>query len=222
VINILLEGFDIDAEWLMPELGRYLLPGMKAAIVALSFRYSQAHDAESWNALYSRDGGRYYAGMVNALCAYGIREDDISFVNCFAESREDAAAKIAAADVLYFPGGLPDRMMERIEEMGLYDVILAHRGVVMGFSAGAVIQMDEYHLSPDDDYPEFAYYRGFPWLKGFFLEVHYEGNQVQDECIARVLREKKLPVYATEFMKGAMIFDNGKLTTVGDVKLFMP
>ena len=119
MVNILLEGFHVDAPWLMPELKKHLKPGMKVAIVALSFRDSQAHDAESWNGLYSRDGGRYYGGMVNALCAYGVSEDDISFVNYFADSRDEAAAKIAAADVLYFPGGLPDRMMERIVEMGL-------------------------------------------------------------------------------------------------------
>jgi len=222
MVNILLEGFEVDAPWLRPELRKYILPGMKVAIVALSFRDSQASDSDSWNSLYAREGGRYYAGMVNALCAYGIREDDISFVNYFADSREAAIAKVEAADVLYFPGGLPDRMMERIEEMGLYEAIMAHDGVVLGFSAGAVIQMAEYHLSPDDDYPEFAYYKGFPWLKGFFLEVHYEANDVQEACIARVLREKKCPVYATEFMKGAMIFDDGKLTLVGDVKKFEP
>lgn len=220
MVNILLEGFHADAGWLMPELKKYIKPGMKVAIVALSFRDSQACDIDGWNALYSRDGGMYYGGMVNALCAYGIREDDIAFVNYFADSHDTAAAKIAAADILYFPGGLPDRMMERITEMGLYDIIAAHKGVAMGFSAGAVIQMKEYHLSPDSDYPEFAYYRGFPWLEGFYLEVHYEGNDVQKECISRVLREKKCPVYATEFMKGAMIFEDGRLRLVGDVKLF--
>ena len=222
MVNILLEGFDVDAPWLMPELKKYLKPGSKVAIVAFSFRDSQARDAAGWNGLYARDGGRYYGGMVGALAPYGIAEDDIAFVNYFADSHEEAAAKIAEADILYFPGGLPDRMMERIKEFGLADVIMRHEGVVMGFSAGALIQMKEYHLSPDDDYPEFGYYKGLPWLEGFFLEVHYEGNDVQKECICRVLKEKKCQVYATEFLKGAMIFENGERRLVGDVKVFEP
>lgn len=220
MVNILLEGFDLSSPWLMPELKKYIKPGSRVAVVALSFRDAQARNRDEWDALYSRARGMYYSGIAGSLADYGIEENDITFINYFADTHDRAAAKIEAADILYFPGGLPDRMMERIVEMGIYDVIMAHEGVVMGFSAGAVIQMAEYHLSPDDDYPEFAYYKGFPWLEGFFLEVHYEGNAVQEECIRRVLEEKKCPVYATEFMNGAMIFNDGKMRLVGDVKVF--
>lgn len=222
MVNILLEGFDVNAPWLMPELSRYLRPGARVAVVALSFRDSQARNEADWDRLYARDGGMYYRGMADALAAYGIREDDIAFVNYFADSAEAAAAKIASADILYFPGGLPDRMLARIDEMGLREVIMRHEGVVMGFSAGALIQMREYHLSPDKDYPLFGYYRGLGWLDGFFLEVHYENEPAQNEAIRRVTAERKQPVYATEFMKGALIFEDGNVRTVGDVKLFLP
>lgn len=111
--------------------------------------------------------------------AYGISENNISFVNYFADTKESAAAKILSSDIVYFLGGLPDRMMDRINEFDLYNILLNHKGITMGYSAGAVIQLSEYHLSPDDDYPEFKFYNGIPYIKDFYLEVHYEGTEAQ-------------------------------------------
>ena len=104
MVNILLEGFDIDAQWLMPELKKYLKAGSKVAVVAFSFRDLQAQNAADWDRLYAKDGGMYYGGMVNALTAYGMAEDDIAFVNYFADSHDAAVRKIAAADILYIAG----------------------------------------------------------------------------------------------------------------------
>ena len=101
--------------------------------------------------------------------------------------------------------------MRRIKKFELYDVLMNHNGIVMGYSAGAVIQLAEYHLSPDDDYPEFKYYEGLPYLSDFYLEVHYEGKVVQKSAIQRVLEERKKRVYATACMKGAIIVENGKI-----------
>ena len=38
MINILLEGFDIDAPWLYDELKNYIQPNHSVAVVAFSFR----------------------------------------------------------------------------------------------------------------------------------------------------------------------------------------
>lgn len=111
-------------------------------------------------------------------------------------------------------------MMDRIKEFDLYDTLLQHKGVIMGYSAGAVIQFEEYFLSPDEDYPEFKYYKGLPYLKNFYMEVHYEGNPPQDDSINRVISERGKPVYATNFRSGAIIVDNGKIKLVGNVRTF--
>lgn len=221
MINILLEGFDLSAPWLMSELKKCIKPGSRVAVVALSFRDAQARNADDWSALYSREGGMYYGGIAGAFADYGIAEDDISFINYF-EDTHDQAAKIEAADILYFPGGLPDRMVQRIDEMGLRDVIMRHEGIVMGFSAGAMLQLKEYHISPDKDYPEFVYRDGLGWLDGFYVEVHYENNEEQNAAIKRVLKERKRTVYATEFMNGAIIVEDGNIRLLGDVKVFEP
>ena len=197
MVNILLEGFDIGVPWLYDELKAYLKPSHRVAVVAFSFRDRRVKNISDWNALYGKENGRFYRGIVGGLAAYGISEDQISFVNYFADTKESAARKIQNADIVYFLGGLPDRMMERILEFELSKVLLKHKGIVMGYSAGAVIQLAEYHLSPDHDYPAFGYYKGLPYLRDFYVEVHYEGTAAQESAIQRVLAERSKTVYAT-------------------------
>lgn len=220
MINILLEGFDIDAPWLYDELKKYIQPNHSVAVVAFSFRDNRVKSLSDWDALYGKENGKYHDGIVRSLTAYGISEDNITFINYFTDTRESAAQKIKAADIIYFTGGLPDRMMDRIKEFDLYDVLMQHEGILMGYSAGAVIQLSEYHLSPDDDYPEFKYYEGLPYLNDFYMEVHYEGTTVQDESIQRVLAERGKTVYATSLKAGAILVDDGSIKLLGDVKKF--
>ena len=220
MINILLEGFDIDAPWLYDELKNYIQPNHSVAVVAFSFRDNSVKSLSDWNALYSKECGKYHDGIVGGFTTYGIPEENINFINYFTDTKESATQKIKSADIVYFPGGLPDRMMDRIKEFDLYDILMQHDGILMGYSAGAVIQLAEYHLSPDDDYPEFKYYEGLPYLNDFYLEVHYEGTLVQDESIQRVLAERGKTVYATAVRAGAILVDNGNLKLLGDVKVF--
>ena len=220
MVNILLEGYDIDAPWLYGELKPHIRPSDRVAVVAFSFRANRVKCAADWDRLYGKESGMYYGGITGGFAAYGIPESQISFLDYFRDTKEAAAEKVENADILYFLGGLPDRMLDRIEEFGLTEALLRHRGVVMGYSAGAVIQLAEYHLSPDEDYPEFAYHRGLPYLKDFYLEVHYEGTEVQEDSIRRVLAERGKPVYATALRAGAIIVEEGKVRTIGRVERF--
>ncbi len=220
MINILLEEYDIDADWLCGELKKYIKPTYSVAVVAFSFRDNRVRSIADWNLFYSKESGKYYGGIVGGFASYGISERDITFINYFADTKESAARKIEKADIVYFPGGLPDRMMDRIKEFELYDILMKHDGIIMGYSAGAVIQLSEYHLSPDDDYPEFRYYKGLPYLNGFYIEVHYEGTEIQNAAIRRVIAERGKPVYATASRHGAIIIDNGNIKPIGNVKVF--
>lgn len=220
MINILLEGYEINAFWLYDELKKYILPNYSVAVMAFSFRDREVKNSKDWNLLYSKENGIYYDGIVGGFTAYGIPENNITFVNYFEDTKESAKQKAEKADIIYFTGGRPDRMMDRIKEFDLADVLKKHNGIVMGYSAGAVIQLSEYHLSPDKDYKEFKYYDGLGYLDNFYLEVHYENKKAQNEAIQRVLAERGKTVYATAFMSGGIIVDNGNLKLLGEVKTF--
>lgn len=220
MINILLEGYEINASYLYDDLKNYILPNYSVAVVAFSFRDREVKNSKDWNLLYSKENGIYYNGIVSGFTAYGILENNITFVNYFEDTKESAKQKAEKADILYFTGGRPDRMMDRIKEFDLVDVLKKHNGIIMGYSAGAVIQLSEYHISPDKDYKEFQYYDGLGYLNDFYLEVHYENTKVQNKAIQRVLAERGKTVYATAFMSGAVIVDNGNVKLLGDVKTF--
>ena len=221
MVNVLLESYDLTAPFLYEELRNYIRPNSRVAIVAFSFLPSQANNLEQWLGLYGEEG-MFYNWLVEPFQSFGVPVENITFVNYFADTYESAAAKIRSADIIYFTGGLPDAMMDRLYEFELVDILKSYDGVVMGCSAGAMIQLEEYHITPDRDYPEFGYYQGLPWLRDFYVEVHYEATELQNRCIQRVLSERKKPVYATAFNGAAIIVDGDQMKLLGEVKVFNP
>ena len=222
MVNVLLESYNLTEPFLYDALKPYIKPHHRVAIVAFSFLPSQATTLEQWLTMYGREEGMFYHWLVGPLMEFGIPEENITVVNYFADSKELAREKVENADILYFTGGLPDAMMDRLAEFELLDVLQSFDGLVLGCSAGAMIQLREYHITPDWDYPEFGYYNGLSWLQDFYVEVHYEGTDVQKECIHRVLRERGKPVYATFHDRGALMIEKGKITRLGETELFLP
>lgn len=220
MVNILFDCPNIDDFY--EDLKGYFSSRTRVAVVAFSFYDDYVKDAESWEKVYGKENGRCYYETVDSFRPFGVPEENITFINYFSDSKETAAQKIEEADVIYFTGGLPDRMMDRIEEFDLVDVILRHKGIVMGYSAGAVIQLAEYHLSPDSDYPSFGYYKGLPFLSGFFMEVHYENKDCQNVSLRRVAEERKLPIYVLHTAGGGIVVDNGAIKTIGKVDFISP
>lgn len=100
--NILLEGYEINAPWLFDSLKDYIRPFQKVVIIALAFRDTRVKNLDDWNALYEKDHGCYYSGIVGSLADYGIPESQIEFINYFADTPETANQKIRNADILDF------------------------------------------------------------------------------------------------------------------------
>jgi peptidase E len=117
---------------------------------------------------------------------------------------------------------MPDGMMDKINEFRLFEALENHKKVAIGYSAGALVQLSEYYLSPDADYSEFNYYKGIPYINDFYIQPHYEGNENQIASINRILSERKKPVYATHTGKGAVVVADGKVKTIGEVSVFRP
>lgn len=218
MVNILFDCYNIDD--FKEELSPYFSKDSRVAVIAFSFYGDAVYDAESWERVFGKGRGYCYFETVNPLSAFGVEEENVTFINYYTDTPSSAKEKIRNANVLYFTGGLPDKMMERIAEFGLEDVLKAFDGVIFGYSAGAVIQLKEYHLYPDGDYQEFAYYEGLGYLDKLYLEVHYEYKPEQNESIARALSERHLPVYVTHTFGGGLIVEQGSVLTVGKVDLY--
>ena len=128
MVHILLEGYDIDAPWLKKALSGYILPDMKVAVAALSFRKNRVRSANDWDELYA-PGGKFYNGIIAGFKSYGIPAEKVSFIDHFRDTKKSAVEKIGKADILYFLGGMPDLMYERIEGSGLGESMRNFKGI---------------------------------------------------------------------------------------------
>ena len=138
MINILLEGFDIDAPWLYDELKNYIKPNLSVAVVAFSFRDNRVKSLSDWNALYAKGCGKYHDGIVGGFTAYGIPEENVSFINYFTDTKETAAQKIKKADIseaarlLYTTQPSVSKAIKALEnDMGIVLFDRMPRGIVL-------------------------------------------------------------------------------------------
>lgn len=93
MVNILLEGYEINSDYLYDDLKKYILTDYSVAVIAFSFRDSEVKNSTEWNLLYSKEKGIYYSGIVSGFTAYGISENNITFVNYFEDTKESAKQK---------------------------------------------------------------------------------------------------------------------------------
>ncbi|SHH97912.1 Peptidase family S51 [Clostridium collagenovorans DSM 3089] len=219
MVNMLFSLYNFHEDWAKNIVKKYINATAKVLIIPFSFGDKISNDKE-WHNSYSKNKGKYYEEIVTPFISYGIKEEDIEWINYFKDTKENAKDKVRNSDIIFFTGGLPDKMVTRLSQFDLIDDIEGFTGVIIGSSAGAMIQIAEYHITQDADYNEFSYNAGLNMIKDFDIEVHYEGTEVQKESINKVLEDKKDKIYAIT-NSGGVIFDNKKVTLLGDIETFL-
>jgi peptidase E len=219
MVNILLNTPAIHERWCRRKISKYIRHGKKVLIVPFSFHEDYIGDNADWLAHYGY-GQDLYCEVVHPLLELGVREEDIALVNYYSDTPKSFGNLIRMADVIYFTGGWPDKMMARLWEFGAISQLSSFPGVVMGYSAGAMIQFDTFHMTPEEEDQEFQYCDGLDLLSGFDIEVHYTGSDVQEECLHRAIQETGRAVFALED-HGGLIVDGNKFITLGHVH-FIP
>jgi peptidase E len=218
MVNILFSLYNFHESWAKGLVSKYINSNDKVLIIPFSFDDNICDD-NGWCNAYSKNNGRYYESIIAPFLNYGIKEENINWINYFKDTTENAKIKIKNSNIIFFIGGLPDKMMIRLKEFNLIDDIENFKGVIIGSSAGAMIQISEYHITPDEDYNIFTYNTGLNFIKDFDIEVHYEEAEIQNKYINKVLREKRDKVYAIT-NTGGIIVDNEKIVLLGKVKTF--
>jgi len=218
MVNILLSQYNFHEKWAKDSMEKYLNPHTKILIIPFSFG-EQINNDVAWQNAYSKASGKYYKSIVLPFLSFGVNEENINWVNYFTNTKEHANNKLLNSDIIFFTGGYPDKMMRRLNEFDLINKIENYSGVIIGSSAGAMIQIKEYHITPDEDYSSFSYQLGLNLIKNFDIEVHYEASNLQTKFINKVLNEKRVPVYAIKDT-GGIIIDNNIIELIGDVMTF--
>ncbi len=217
MINILLSRGILDQDLVYETAKTYIKKEMSVCILAFSF-FAETMTMETYHTFY-RAGGEYYEKMINMFSRYGITEKQIKWVYYDEVVTNKAKELIKTADILYFPGGAPDQMMNRIIEKSLYDVISSFDKIVIGSSAGAMIQQDFFHISPDAEYPNFSVHKGLQYIKDLGIEVHFRRRKIQKKAIRKISAIMRRPLYVIPD-DGALILTDDKIITLGTARLY--
>ena len=211
--NILLNYYNFDGDWAKDHVAPYIT-GKKVLILPLAFREIQAWDNESWQAIYGKNGEKYQ-NILRPFLAFGLKEGEIAWLNCF-DTTQNHLEMIANADVLFFTGGMPEKAISWMEKLGITNAVKNFTGTVMGASAGAMLQLEKYHITPDDDYDSYGLWQGLGLVKGLDLEVHYLATDLQNECTKRANMDLQLPIYQM-WHEGGLIVEGDKVQILGSV-----
>jgi peptidase E len=184
---------------------------MKVLVIPWSFYPNSDYDTY-------RPGGERYQKLVNQFIPYEIPERDIMWLDYYLDNYEIAVRKIKQANLIYLTGGLPDKFYERLEEFNIISNLESFDGVMLGISAGAVIQFGTYHLSKDRDYKRFDIYPGLNIINDFGVEVHY-GDRRRSQNKALIKMNKIIPrTYYTIPNAGALIKDGDNIILINGAK----
>lgn len=216
-MNILLDRLDLHMPWGFECFKDIIKPYMKVTYMPLAFHEDWVHNAAEWIEWYGRYVGSHYLQFTKPFTSFGISEDRIDYVNYYVDDTAAAIDKINNSDILIFAGGLPEKIIEHLNDMRLMETVYSYKGIIMGWSAGSMIQCEDYYISPDEDNPEYLRHQGLKGIRGFAVEVHYQGTPQQNESIERYIRETGNKVYTTTD-ESAVIVEGENVILMGNAK----
>lgn len=217
MINILLSYYYFQEDWAKDTLKNYINKNDKVVIVPFSFDDDISNSSE-WENAYNRENDNYKE-VVEPFLEYGIDENKIIWLNYFEDTEEEIKRIVESSNIIFFTGGLTDRAIERVIEKGLLNYIDKCR-VVIGASAGALMQLVKYFIIPYEGFSDLMYFNGLGLINtDFYIVVHYKNTEFHNNCIKIALKEKTDTIYAIGD-RGGIVIDNENLLIFGDVTIF--
>lgn len=183
MINIALSVYNFNNDYCYPMLKNILMPGMRVCIVPYSHTDNVYTDIDEFNYIYDYDDPYSdYHVIARAYKDYGIEDIRVIFPN---DSELMIKDKILKSDILFFTGGDPVAMMKRLEP--IMPIINKFDGIVMGASAGAMVQVKEFVID-GEGYP-YSYHKGLGFINfDIDLLVHFR----MDKEIINIAKRSRL------------------------------
>lgn len=215
MINILMSRSEaLVSDYAVNHISKILKKEMKVAVLGFSF-FGLLNEETYFN-YYGKDS-EYAAKIDNNFEHYGI--NNINWIYYYQMSKDEMINIIKTSDVLYFPGGAPDLMISRIIEKDILNALKEFKGIVIGSSAGAMIQLNQYHISKDNEYFKFSEHFGLGYIDDFFIEVHFRRRKNQKKTMRQMRKKYLKPVYIIPD-DGMIIVNDNKVTTLNSAKMY--
>jgi dipeptidase E len=132
----------------------------------------------------------------------------------FSDPLQDIEALAASSDLIYLTGGQTSTLLSRLKKAGVDKLIRNYRGVLVGRSAGALV-LGRKCLVTNRYSKRIKVVNGLG-LVDFSVRVHYDASK--DDAMIKLSKTQK--VYAIPH-RAALVFDNGVLSSMGEVFLFV-
>lgn len=200
-----------------------ILP-QKPRVVILPWTFPVELDAEKLENEFFKKNEKRYNRYINSLKKIGIKEDNITILNCYSDSKEKIKKCLQESNILLLPGGNPEMLFDKVVHQtdSLYE-IKYYNGIIIGESAGTELQLKRYFITAKNNfYKYFAFYDGFGVIDDpFYMDVHSINNKLYLNKLKKVAHEKKKDVYAI-FDDGVIIYnrETKKISTYGNVIKF--
>jgi len=224
MLNVLLSDYEKGIELVFERLNEYINNNTK--IVVLPWTFPVEIDSDRLiNEFFSKDGKRYNK-YINPLIKMGAKQDNIFVLDCYKDETNYLKEMINKADVLVMPGGNPEMLFNKVvQDTEILYEIKHFKGIVIGSSAGAELQLKRYFITAKNNYYKiFSFYDGFDIINNpFYFDVHSIDDKEYLDKLQSVANEKEKSVYAI-FDDGAIIYnrDNKKIEIFGNVREFKP
>ena len=215
MINILMSNMSLDKKWCRLELCDYIKPSSRVTVFGFQFYQETLLSAKHWDEFYDRKTGAFYSYLTEPFAFFSIAAKSVKWINYFKDTPSSAKRKIQNSDVLVFTDGIAEQMLDIIDSLELRETIKNYKGVIIGYGMGAVIQMSEY-MTERSVFNDFDCLNGLALVDSIGIEIGADELDLGNESIKRFLTEKKKPLYAITD-DGAVIADNGEISTLGDV-----
>jgi cyanophycinase-like exopeptidase len=179
MVNIALSTYNFNNEICFPHLVEFLHPNMQVCIMPFSHDDILYEDYAKFDYVYDYDDPNSdFQAIARAFRDYGIEKIRIIHPKDNLDMMFD---KIIKSDILFFTGGNPVKAMERMQE--IIPMIELFDGIVMGASAGAMVQVEEFVID-GEGYP-YSYYKGLGFIPSTDIIVHYKKD---DEHLMKIMQ----------------------------------
>lgn len=171
---------------------------------------------------------KYIPTFTNYLKKVGIEFDKINLITPDLTS-DEAREMIKSSSFVMLMGGDPFQQKELCEELGILDELLQYDGVMLGFSAGAMLMSKYIIITPcSEEYPDFYIEAGLN-LDGISIYPHNNTSEddYPDELVVddETYQKKDLIHVANEYGNFYLLQDNDSDISIiksinGDIEFY--
>lgn len=167
------------------------------SLVIFPWTFAVENDLDAVSQDFFSVGGKHYEKYLKQMSYLGIKEDKIVFVNPYTYTKDEIRICLKTSDAIFIPGGNPEMFMTLAIRLGVLDLFTNYSGIMIGESAGSVLQFSTYGVPAQNNYYNCnSFYNGFSAIKeNISIDVHTQDNEEYQNNLKVLSKLKNIKLY---------------------------